>query len=107
LKLRQSKSEASGWMCCGTGFIGYTVFIFFLLSERTHGIHYSENLALFNQNILYFLAFLLVTLSIGKKRLFTDGHGNSPVWVDRYVAPFVFFLLGVIFPAMFFILIIK
>ena len=105
--MKELKSEAPGWIGLGFGFIGYTMFMFFLLSERTNGIHYFENLALFNQNILYFLAFLLVTLSIGKKRLFTDGHGNSPVWVDRYVAPFVFFLLGVIFPAMFFILIIK
>ncbi len=41
-------------------------------------------------------------MSIGKKRLFTDEKGNSPLWIDVYVAPFIFFLMGILFPAMFF-----
>ena len=46
--MEKLKSEAPGWIGCGLGFIGYTIFMFFLLSQRTNGIHYFENLALFN-----------------------------------------------------------
>ena len=105
--MKELKSEALGWIGLGFGFIGYTMLMFFLLSERTNGIHYFENLALFNKNIMYLMSFLLVTMSIGKKRLFTDAKGNSPLWIDVYVAPFIFFLIGILFPAMFFVLITK
>ncbi|MDH1801704.1 hypothetical protein [Acinetobacter johnsonii] len=105
--MKELKSEAPGWIGFGFGFIGYTMLMFFLLSERTNGIHYFENLALFNKNIMYLMSFLLVTMSIGKKRLFTDEKENSPLWIDVYVAPFIFFLIGILFPAMFFVLITK
>lgn len=106
-KLKELKSEAPGWIGCGLGFIGYTIFMFFLLSQRTNGIHYFENLALFNKNIIYLISFFLVVMSVGRKRLFTDEEGNSPLWIDIYVAPFIFFFIGILFPAMFFLLITK
>jgi hypothetical protein len=89
-KLKELKSEAPGWIGLGFGFIGYTMFMFFLLSERTNGIHYFENLALFNKNIMYLMSFLLVTMSIGKKRLLTDEKGNVHLWIYFSAAFFNF-----------------
>ncbi len=104
-QLKESKSEAPAWICFGVGFLGYTIFMFFLLSERKSGIHYFEDLAMFNKSLLYSISFLLIAFSMSKKRFFTNKYGESPLWVHTYIAPFVFLLLGLLFPAMFFMII--
>lgn len=103
--MKESKSEAPTWTYLGISFFGYTIFMFFLLSERKSGIHYFEDLATFNKILMYSISFLLIVISMSKKRFFTNEYGESPLWVHTYLAPFGFFLLGLLFPAMFFMII--
>ena len=103
--MKESKREAPTWICLGIGFLGYTIFMFFLLSARKSGIHYFEDLAMFNKILLYSISFLLIAISMSKKRFFTNEYGESPLWFHTYLAPFGFLLLGLLFPAMFFMII--
>lgn len=97
------RSELPGWLSFFFGFIFYTIFMFFLISERHDGVDYFNSLFDVNKKVVYFLSFSLVLLSWLKKKKVKEG--NIPPWFDKYMPPFVFLLLGILFSATFFIVI--
>jgi hypothetical protein len=88
-----SKSEVWGLIALFLGLVGYSTFMFYLLSKRSEGLNYFDDLSSFNYKMAYLICFLIFIL-----RKLTKKYKSKLAFMP--------FLAGVLLSVMFFIVIL-
>ena len=101
-----SKSEASGLIYMFGGFALYTILMVYLMIQKSKDIPIIDNLSKLNSWIFYSVAFILVLLSILKKKLDKDKKYDESSLIFIVFSNLNIFFVGVLFSMMFFTLIL-
>ncbi len=102
-----SKSEVWEWLAFLLGGVGYTIFIFYALHRKSLGDYLIQNLSGLNNFILFLAISLTFFLGkLGDKYLFSGERGEVKLFFIKILSVIVFFIIGFIFPAMFFVVIL-
>lgn len=102
-----SKSEVWEWLAFLLGGVGYTIFIFYALHREKYGEYLIQDLSKFNKFILFLSIFLTIILGkLGDKYLFNENRREIELFFIKILSVIVFFIIGFIFPAMFFVVIL-
>lgn len=102
-----SKSDVRGWIAFFIGAFGYTFFIFYALHREKYGEYLIQDLSKFNKFILFLSIFLTIILGkLGDKYLFNENRREIELFFIKTLTVIVFFIIGFIFPSMFFVVIL-